>query len=91
MASATTMGSDAERTHLEGRDREGVNIGLFHGDAVFHLFQRHVTGTTLVTGGGAALRRNEGIVDNLRDLEVSDACRAPPCDQNVSLGMENHR
>lgn len=85
------MGSNAGTTHLEGRDSEGMNIGFFHGDAIFHLFQCHVTGAALFTGGGATLRRNEGIVDDLRDPEVSDACCALPCDQNVPLGMGSHR
>ena len=82
------MGSDAERTHLIGRDRKGVHIRLFPSDALFKPFWCHITNATMLTGGSTTLYCNEGVVDDLCDPKVSNACCALSCDQNISLSMK---
>ena len=81
MASAATAGH-VEMTNLVGGHCERVNIGRFHGVAVFlpgnrggHLFRCHVTNNAPPTGCCATLFRDEGISDDLRDPKVPDTCR----------------
>lgn len=65
-----------------------MNIGFFPNDALVQLFRCHITNTTILAAGSAALYRNVGIIDNIRDPEVSDACCALRCDQNVPLSVK---
>ena len=84
----TAMGADAGRPYLICCHREGVDIGLFLSDALFQPFRCHITNASMLTSGSTSLCHDEGIADNARDPEVSDAGCALPCDQDVPLSME---
>lgn len=88
VSTVATSSDAAEITHLVGCDCEGMNVGLFSGEAPFQPFRCHITNIAIFAGRSASLWRDVGVIDNLHDAEVSNTGFAIMCDQNVPLNMK---
>ena len=94
VVSVSVRDSNVGRSNLVGSHSEGVNVALFHSFAArhtktlgVHLFRCHIANDAL-SAGCCAMLRDDGIRDNSRDLEVSNARCALCGDQNVPLDAE---